>query len=281
MRMRAQVMEVVVRTPPVLGARPEERVFEVATRGDRRERGAGREEGRGARRGDENRDGRAEANAPGDAEEEQDPPPIAPGVRGVFELLPDGMDPLGALGPATGLEGWKPRESTEPGLTLWWRELPPPAPPPEEEAEGAATVDANGQPVERRDGDAAPRRSREEIEGEQLALLSATRRVPLITGLRWARWEVYRGERFDTRTRATWEHELPGFVKIAFETVEGRKENWMFEVGWTKGAEPGTPLDAASLPNRPPAALDPALRDRPAANRGRNTPRENRERDKE
>jgi len=126
------------------------------------------------------------------------------------------------------------------------------------------------------------RRSRDEMEAEQLALLSAARRVPLITGLRWARWEVYRGERFDTRTRATWEHELPGFVKVAFETVEGRKENWMFEVGWTKGAEPGTPMDAATLPNRPPAALvGPAMRDRPGADRGRDRSRAERERERD
>jgi prepilin-type N-terminal cleavage/methylation domain-containing protein len=246
-RMKAQVMELALRSPPVLGARPDSRIFERGLLAGTRGRAAE------ARRVSDRAEGEEE---PLDEEE----PLIAPGVRGVFELVPDGVDPLGSLGPNTGLEGWKPRESSGQGWTLWWRELPPP--PPEETRPGT-------------DGDRedAPRRSREEIESEQLLALASARRVPLMTGLRWIRWEVYRGKRFDTRCRATWVEELPGFVKVAFETVEGRKENWMFEVGWTMGPEPGTEISRGS--GRTPPGIDPrggvpVRSDRPAAIRGRN-----------
>jgi hypothetical protein len=62
-------------------------------------------------------------------------------------------------------------------------------------------------------------------------------------------------------------------VKVAFETVEGRKENWMFEVGWTMGPEPGTEISRGS--GRTPPGIDPrggvpVRSDRPAAIRGRN-----------
>lgn len=259
-RMKAQVLEVALRTPPVLGARPDTRLFDrtlAAGSGELALRDLARRQ-RADRRGSDD-DGEAVA-----AEEE--PRLLAPGVRGVFELIPDGVDPLGALGPSAGLEGWTPRQTGAPGWTLWWRELPPP-PLGDDEDE-----DSDG-----------PRRSIEAAESEQLIRLAAMRRVPLMTGLRWVRWEVYRGKRFDTRTRATWISELPGFVKVAFETVEGRRENWMFEVGWTTGAEPGTEINASALSGRSRAISDPRAntrggsgtdrRDRPAAIRGRNNPK--------
>jgi prepilin-type N-terminal cleavage/methylation domain-containing protein len=261
-RMKAQILEVALRSPPVLGGRPDTRLFDralEATSGERALRDLER------RQRDSDRRERSEADDDESAEtEDEEPPQLAPGVRGVFELVPDGVDPLGALGPNAGLEGWKPRQASAPGWTLWWRELPPP--PPEEEDEDA-------------DPD-APRRSIEAAESDQLIRLAAARRVPLMTGLRWLRWEVYRGKRFDSRTRATWITELPGFVKVTFETVEGRRENWMFEVTWTTGPEPGTEIASSGLPGRTPPISDPRSntrggtgtdrRDRPAAVRGRN-----------
>lgn len=270
LRMKAQVFEIVVRTPPVLGARPDTRLFDRALEAGRDGRdmlGEDRRRDRD-RDGERNREDDAAAGEEADSEESEEIPVLAPGVRGVFELVPDGLDPLGALGPNAGLEGWTPRQASSPGWTLWWRELPPP--PPQEETD------------EESEDESVPRRSLEEVEAEQTIKLAAARRVPLMTGLRWIRWEVYRGKRFDTRTRATWISELPGFVKVAFETVEGRKENWMFEVSWTSGPEPGTEVTASALPGRPPPLTDPAAgtrggtgadrRDRPAAIRGRGLP---------
>lgn len=269
-RMKAQVFEIVVRTPPVLGARPDTRLFDRALEAGRDGRDVLRERDRRDRERDRETDREEGAAADGAAEsdESEEIPVLAPGVRGVFELIPDGVDPLGALGPNTGLEGWSPRQAAAPGWTLWWRELPPP--PPEEDADAED------------EDESAPRRSLEEVQAEQMVRLAAARRVPLMTGLRWIRWEVYRGKRFDTRTRATWISELPGFVKVAFETVEGRRENWMFEVSWTSGPEPGTEVTASALPGRPPPLTDPTTgtrggtgadrRDRPASIRGRNVP---------
>lgn len=253
-RMKAQVLEVALRAPPVLGARPDSRIFE---------RGylAGRREPERTSRSQARRDREKEGETLPASDEEEESVRYAPGVRGVFELIPDGIDPLGSLGPSAGLQDWTPRESTGQGYTLWWRELPP---PPEED---------NSEADENED---APRRSLEEIESEQLLLLASARRVPLITGLKWLRWEVYRGKRFDTRTRATWLEELPGYAKVIFETVEGRKENWMFEIGWMDGPEPGTKLNNASAPGRTSPGLDPRTNpggvrtNRPATMRGRN-----------
>jgi prepilin-type N-terminal cleavage/methylation domain-containing protein len=279
LRMKAQVFELAVRIPPISGAQPDSRIFEAAVLAASGDRGGGIQ----SRRERERLEDPSEGTATEEEEEaERDPPQIAPGVRGVFELIADGVDPFGALGPNAGLEGWKPRETAEQGWTLWWRELPPP--PPHDEDEGAEILDENGQPVPQTDPNAPPRRSREELEAEQLLQLAAARRVPLLTGLRWLKWEVYRGKRFDIRTRATWQSELPAYVKVAFETVEGRRENWMFEVGWTKGPEPGSEMNRNSLPNRPPALEvggpgnggDRSGRERPRNQRGqRNRGREN------
>lgn len=257
-RMKAQIMELALRSPPVLGARPDTRLFDralEATSGERALRDLAR------RQRESDRSGNREEDEPIATDDEEEIPVLAPGVRGVFELVPDGVDPLGSLGPNTGLEGWRPRQTSAPGWTLWWRELPP----------VPTEVDDEADPD-------APRRSINEAEAEQLVRLAAARRVPLLTGLRWVRWEVYRGKRFDTRSRATWVTELPGFVKLAFETVEGRRENWMFEVGWTIGPEPGTEIGSSNLPGRTPPIDDPRSgsgsnrRDRPAAIRGRDIP---------
>ncbi len=245
-RMKAQVFEVTLRAPPVLGARPDSRLFERGYLAGRRtsERRSATPASRRSRSSNSSATTVADT-APGEEDEDLESVLIAPGVRGVFELIPDGIDPMGALGPSEGLEGWTPRLTSGEGYTLWWRELPPPPEP--EQGDSAAADGGASQP---------PSRSREERDAEQLALLAAARRVPLITGLRWLRWEVFRGKRFDTRTRATWFEELPGYVKVSFQTVEGRRENWMFEVGWTNGPEPGTKVDRAAATSRLPPGLE-------------------------
>ncbi len=261
-RMKAQVLELALRAPPVLGARPEARIFETDFSAD------GRRGGRDARRGLEHHDPRDDDESVVEAADTEDEdetvrelPVIAPGVRGVFELIPDGIDPLGAIAHNEGLDGWRPRPTADRGYTLWWRELPPPPPEDDEEPEG-----------ERDDEDEdRPARSLEVTEADQLLLLASTRRVPLMTGLKWLRWEVYRGKRFDSRTRATWRSELPAYIKVAFETVEGRRENWMFEVGWTNGPEPGSVVTAQNSG----AGGPPSRGNRPVSVRGRNNQNNN------
>lgn len=232
-RMRTQTFEVTCLVPPVRGARPEERMFDpegdarrramtpeqrrrAAAEQDERDRrrSRDRDQTRDEPRGDTDRAADAEDNRDED-EEEEDTVQIAPGVRGVFELIPDHLEPLGG---ATIQTARKPRADVGQGLTLWWRELPP-----------AIEPDA----------------SEDELARQQRRLLDwEGRRVPLIRGLSWLRWEVYRGDRFDTRTLATWQRELPAYVKLNFETVSGRRESWMFEIGWRNGPEPGTEINA-------------------------------------
>lgn len=262
-RMRAQTLELTARRPPVLGGRPQDALFDAAAearwramtpedrrrateRADRPASRSTRDRDRAAerdrsRRDSERSDARADRREDED-EEDEETPPLAPGVRGVFELLPDALQPEGG---ATFERTRKPRADVGGGLTLWWRELPP-------------VLD--------------PEATEEEIRRHQRRLLDFNgRRIPLISGLSWLRWEVYRGDRFDTRTRATWQRELPAYVKVSFETVGGRRENWMFEVAWMNGPEPGTEVSpqraAAARANRslesrinagrPPSREDP------------------------
>lgn len=259
-RMRAQSLELAVRRPPVLGGRPQDALFDAAADARRRamtpeqrrrenER-ADRAADRTRRESDRNRDRDSERDPAGasgprtgaDDAEEDVRPALAPGVRGVFELLPDALQPAGG---ATFERSRKPRADVGTGLTLWWRELPP-------------VLD--------------PDASEEEVARHQRRMLDFDgRRIPLISGLSWLRWEVYRGDRFDTRTRATWQRELPAYIKVSFETVAGRRENWMFEVAWLNGPEPGTEvashrgaasradrgLDSRLNSGRPPARDNP------------------------
>ncbi|MBX3406507.1 MAG: hypothetical protein KF869_07060 [Phycisphaeraceae bacterium] len=230
-RMRAQSLELTVRRPPVLGGRPQDVLFDAAAEARRRamtpeqrrreaereSRAADRTRREPERDRDRDRDsdrGRSDAPSPRSSANDSDDDDryaLAPGVRGVFELLPDTLQPAGG---ATFERTRKPRADVGTGLTLWWRELPPVLDPEATEEEIARY-----------------RRRMLDFDG---------RRIPLISGLSWLRWEVYRGDRFDTRTRATWQRELPAYVKVSFETVAGRRENWMFEVAWMNGPEPGT-----------------------------------------
>lgn len=257
-RMRTQTFEVTCLVPPVRGARPEERMFDPegdarrrAMTPEQRRRAAAEEDQRDRRRsrtGDEDRDQpRGDTDRAADAEDnrdeeedEEDTVQLAPGVRGVFELIPDHLEPFGG---ATFQTARKPRADVGQGLTLWWRELPP-----------AIEPDA----------------TEDELARQQRRLLDwEGRRVPLISGLRWLRWEVYRGDRFDTRTLATWQRELPAYVKLNFETVGGRREGWMFEIGWRNGPEPGTEINSIRGAGRGTNrnALTPPVR---ANSRGRN-----------
>lgn len=93
-----------------------------------------------------------------------------------------------------------------PGWTLWWRALPPPG--------------------------SSPTAARLEEA-----------RVRLISGLVYCRWEIFRNNEFHREARATKVGDLPAYVTLELETADGQWQQWMFEVGWGVGPEPGTPLD--------------------------------------
>lgn len=83
---------------------------------------------------------------------------------------------------------------------------------------------------------------------------------------------------------ATWERDLPGYVQVEIETVEGLWRKWMFEVDWNNGSEArgasGTDEEGADAENTPtnqgnPAgqagAANGAFQTRPGGNSKKNT----------
>ena len=97
------------------------------------------------------------------------------------------------------------------------------------------------------------------LEDHQLADLARASRSDLpetkiLSGLVDAHWQAYRRRQFVPKMISVNAKELPAYVEFKFETVEGRREDWLFEVAWSYGAEPGTVLavnDALGAPLDP------------------------------
>lgn len=171
-------------------------------------------------------------------------PVRAPGVRGVFELRPE--DDPNVLRRA--------RDQGDPeggrGLwAMWWREFPPDA------GDGAESADLAE----------LARYSRSDV-----------REVKLISGLRQARWQVFRTTRGEQLSRvsvakiaAKHARELPAYAEFKFETIDGRREHWMFELAWSSGPEPGSLLQGSE------EGLTPEQQLQRERDRGRETPKEN------
>ncbi len=167
--------------------------------------------------------------------------PVEPGVRGVFELRPDDWAPPTAaelLGTADGTQptlddtdliGGKRVYSAdvpegETGWTLWWRTIP------DGPSLSLAYADSEEGLTEK-----------ERIERARSQLLaSAMDAVPLLTGLRSLTYEVYDDGEFKEHFAAVWAQQLPAYVNVRYETLEGRKGEWMFEIGWIIGKQPGS-----------------------------------------
>jgi len=169
-------------------------------------------------------------------------PPRAPGVRGVFELRPDD-DPK-----------TRSRLAKNPDATgawaLWWRQEPVQTPDPVPLPGATDTTSKDGSKAGKdsktptttttdrtRSLDAMPG-----LDGD-------APEVKLISGLKDAYWQVYRSTRgaagqrqWLPRMRAESAKELPAFIEFKFETIDGRREDWLFEITWTYGPEPGTVL---------------------------------------
>lgn len=174
--------------------------------------------------------------------------PRAPGVRAEFILLPDGSAPTSALQAATATGGQAARTdpNAQPGWTLWYREMPPRSAAsdlsPDERARALA-------------GDTSFLTT--DIDPADLALdidPASLRVVRLVSGLKTCHWRVFRRGEFASRITAVSARELPAYVELTLETVGGRRENWMFEVGWSDGPEPGQLLALAADPLNAPSA---------------------------
>lgn len=65
-------------------------------------------------------------------------------------------------------------------------------------------------------------------------------RALLMSNLTFCRWTVFsKGELREEHT-ATWSEELPAYVFLRTETALGTFHEWLFELAWSTGKEPGT-----------------------------------------
>jgi hypothetical protein len=143
--------------------------------------------------------------------------PRAPGLRGIFELRPED-DPkvLARLRDAHG------PDAPSTAMALWWRQIPV--------DDGLDGLDDNGNTVDPQLLDLA-RRARADSP-----------QIKLLTGLSSAHWQVYRRRKMYPKMSAIQAKELPAYVEFQFETIGGRHEDWLFEVAWSYGPDPGTVL---------------------------------------
>lgn len=137
---------------------------------------------------------------------------IAEGVRGAFELT---LETAG-------------KNQTEPSWTLAWK--------PISSATTARIPTGTGR-------DAAPNDTLADAVGADDA---DPGRAVLATGLTACRWEVYSNRRFVEDCAISLAEQLPAYVRMSVATVTGNTMEWVFEVGWSTGAEPGTVVTGAA-----------------------------------
>lgn len=194
--------------------------------------------------GDENSDGpddRTASERLDDAEAER---PRAPGVRGVFEILPDGVDAGGEFTGA-GVSMVRLEEGDgSPTYSLWWRELPPieinddTATSTDTGENG--TSDGKDDSTRAREADSAGAAIDREVQRLSDASDASGKRVRLLSGLKTCHWTAFRGRKERDKLTAKWDSHLPAFVELELVTASGRRENWIFDVAWSVGPEPGS-----------------------------------------
>ena len=143
------------------------------------------------------------------------------GVRGVFELRPDGQRERLMRRVGMDRPDWRVPEENEPnvGWTLWWRPLSP------EEIEH---LRAGGAWL----GDEV------ETEAGQLRLAGA---APLLSGITELRWQFFDDRQMHETYSGLEMNDLPAYVTLELRTREGLYANWMLEMGWTVGPDPNAP----------------------------------------
>ncbi len=118
--------------------------------------------------------------------------------------------------------------------------------------------------------------------------------VLLIDDLAYARWSAFQSDpedpgrgRYVDRLQAAYAEDLPGFMTLEVNTLDGQWHNWMFELRWlsqtqTAAGTPEVDTDGDGIPDTPAAMVDDDLNafgdsggaapadagDKPAANPG-------------
>ncbi|MCW5776285.1 MAG: hypothetical protein KIS87_07605 [Phycisphaeraceae bacterium] len=70
-----------------------------------------------------------------------------------------------------------------------------------------------------------------------------TASVPVATGLVYCQWQVFKGREMHAELSAGIPADLPAYVQLEVETLGGLYANYMFELAWTVGEEPGTVIE--------------------------------------
>lgn len=157
---------------------------------------------------------------------------IAPGVRGAFELT---------FEPGPDLDG-DGRGGT---YSLWWRQITP---------------------------DPAGNQSLAEVEPIDWPEGLGPGRIRLASNLKRVHWQVFRGGQWRDEWSATWYDDLPAYVSLEIETAAGTNHQWLLEVGWSLGKEPGARVTAAAESGSESGAGEQGRGNR---NRGSTTPNRN------
>jgi hypothetical protein len=176
---------------------------------------ADKQPGAGDRTGDRTGDG---SGASGDGVqpdpltgEDEDAVPVR-AVRGALVLRPQPLTPREARDRKTqGLVNAN-GEATPYACEVWWVPLP-------------------------------PRRSGEEA-GSQLSQAGQAGEPYLVArNITYLKWTMFDDGQERQEMNATWESQLPGYVKLAVQTASGISARWTFEVDWSRGPE--VPVRAA------------------------------------
>jgi prepilin-type N-terminal cleavage/methylation domain-containing protein len=81
--------------------------------------------------------------------------------------------------------------------------------------------------------------------------------VRLASDLTRVHWQVFRGNEWRDEWTATWTDDLPAYVQLEVQTVHGTNHQWLLEVGWTTGKDPGTQTTTPLQPSDPNNPTDP------------------------
>jgi prepilin-type N-terminal cleavage/methylation domain-containing protein len=63
--------------------------------------------------------------------------------------------------------------------------------------------------------------------------------VRLASGLAACRWRVFKDRQYLEQFVCEWADDLPAYIQLELVTAGGQQVDWIFEVGWTVGAEAG------------------------------------------
>lgn len=168
-------------------------------------------------------------------------------IRGVFEMRPAGtreliMMELGLLDPDPILTR---RMRTDPpdGWTLWWRPI------------------LSAELAELQAG-ATPRPDTGPSDALRTRLAGA---IPLLTGIDALVWRIFKSDTMVAAYSAATIPDLPAYAQLEIRTLTGQYANWLFEIGWTTGADPTTdPNDPNANPGDPDGPGGPGNPGNPA-----------------